>query len=388
MPGFEWINDDEKKLVEKVFDNGGVLFRHGFESIRNGVFMVNEFEDKFATALEIETALAVSSGTSALKVALRALGVGPGDEVITQCFTFVATLEAIVEVGATPVVTEIDSTLNMDVADLEKKITPNTKVILPVHMLGTPAAMREIMRLANKHKIKVLEDTAWGCGAKLDGSFLGTIGDVGAFSFDYAKTITTGEGGMVVSNDRQIAANARAYHDHGHENNPNLPRWEDSRSSSGFNYRMSELQAAVGLAQLEKLDLIIRHQKQVGEEFRSRLAKSEGVEFRHQPDGSESSFDAFVFFVRKKELAWEIRRALRASGHNTKILPEAVTWHFAAHWSHIPQLQGQLQREGLPPFPKSFSILSRSVALPISRFTDPEAIAEQCEIILRVVGES
>lgn len=385
MPGFEWIDSNEKDNVLHLFDNGGVLFRHGFDSIRNGVFMVQDFEEQFRTAMGSNNALAVSSGTAALKVALEALDVGPGDEVITQSFTFVATVEAIVECGATPVITEIDSSLNMDPEDLERKITSKTKVIIPVHMLGTPAPMVEIMRIARENDLKVLEDTAWGCGAKLQDSFLGTIGDIGAFSFDYAKTLTTGEGGMVLTSNLELFEKAKAYHDHGHENNPNLPRWEDSRSGSGFNYRMSELQAAVGQAQLEKLESIVKHQRKIGKEFLENL-ESPKIEFRSEPDGSQSSFDAFVFFVESSETAKLIRSNLLANGFGTKILPEAVTWHFAATWDHIPSVREQLDATN-DSLEKSKYYLSKAVALPISKYTDSASIKEQSRIILESCKE-
>ena len=125
-------------------------------------------------------------------------------------------------------------------------------------MLGTPCNLNPIIKIAEKNKIKIIEDTAWGCGGKLNGKYLGTIGDAGTYSFDFAKTITTGEGGMTVFKNKSYLDKAKAYHDHGHENNPLLPRWEDSRSSSGFNYRMSELQGAIGIAQLKNLAVLLK----------------------------------------------------------------------------------------------------------------------------------
>jgi len=167
MPGYEWIGEEESEQVASIFANGGVLFRHGFDSLRKGSYKVLEFEKKFSKHVGVSEALAVTSGTSALKIALKALGVGPGDEVITQSFTFVATVEAIVEVGATPVIAEVDLSLNMNPQDLKKKITSATKAVIPVHMLGTPARMREILSICKEADILVLEDSAWGCGGKL-----------------------------------------------------------------------------------------------------------------------------------------------------------------------------------------------------------------------------
>ena len=165
MPGFEVIGPEEAAEVQDVFAHGGVLFRHGFEGLRNGCYKVQEFERNFAHAMQSQHALAVTSGTAALRVALAALGVGPGDEVITQCFTFVATVEAIIEARATPVCTEVDETLNMDPQDLRSKITSRTKAVIVVHMLGTPARLREISKICKEFNIVLIEDAAWGCGA-------------------------------------------------------------------------------------------------------------------------------------------------------------------------------------------------------------------------------
>ena len=214
MPGFEVFGEEEKQQALQVFDTG-VLFRYEFGEQRKGVYKVREFEQAFAEYTGAAHAQAVTSGTAALKVALSALGVGIGDEVITQGFTFVATWEAIFDVGAKPVFTEIDQTLNMDPADLDKKITPKTKAIIPVHMLGVPAKIKEIKAIADKHGIPVLEDTAQAAGARLHGQHLGTFGQFGTFSFDAVKTMTTGEGGMAVTDDQDLAARMRCLSLHG-----------------------------------------------------------------------------------------------------------------------------------------------------------------------------
>ena len=199
-------------------------------------------------------ALAVTSCTAALRVALATLKLKKKDEVITQSFTFVATVEAIIESGATPICANINETLNMDPDDLIKKINKKTKAVIIVHMLGVPAQVDKIKTICKKYKITLIEDTAWGCGGKYKNRFLGTWGDIGAYSFDFAKTLTTGEGGMLIFKSKKKYELAKAWHDHGHENNPKFPRWEDTRKSSGFNFRMTEMQGAVGIAQLQKLN--------------------------------------------------------------------------------------------------------------------------------------
>ena len=364
MPGFEVIGAEEQAEIDDVFRRGGVLFRHGFDGIRNGCYKVRDFESAFAEYMGVPHALAVTSGTAALRVALAALDLQPGDEVITQAFTFVATAEAIIESRLVPVCCEVDDTLNMDPADLERRITSRTRAVIAVHMLGAPARLREIKAICERHRLILIEDAAWGCGGSLDNIRLGTWGQMGTFSFDFAKTMTTGEGGMVVFHERADYERAAAWHDRGHENNPTVPRWEDTRSGSGFNYRMTELQGAVGLAQLRKLDDVVRRQRTNRDAIWRAIADLPGVTPRAVPTGSQETADALVFEVPDAEIAREVRSRLLAAGSATKILPEAVTWHFAGTWSHMPELvatHGDLAVA----FPATSARLSRCVSLPV-----------------------
>lgn len=385
MPGFEVIGAEEQAEINDIFARGGVLFRHGFDALRNDCYKVREFESAFAAYMKVPHALAVTSGTAALRVALAVLDLQPGDEVITQSFTFVATAEAIIEARAVPVCCEVDATLNMDPADLERRITPRTRAVIAVHMLGTPARLREISSVCERHEVVLIEDAAWGCGGALDGRALGTWGRMGTFSFDFAKTMTTGEGGMVVFRDKRDHERAAAWHDHGHENNPAVPRWEDTRSGSGFNYRMTELQGAVGLAQLRKLDDVVRRQRNNRDALWRAIADLPGVVARDVPSGSHETADALVFETRSKEVARDTRAALVAAGLSTKILPEAVTWHFAGTWSHMPELvatHGELSTA----FPATAQRLSRCVSLPIMVKMDEATPVKMRTAIESVVG--
>jgi 8-amino-3,8-dideoxy-alpha-D-manno-octulosonate transaminase len=373
MPGYELIGKEEFQEVQEVFDNGGVLFRHGFDSLRNDCYKVREFERAFALQMGVSRALAVTSGTAALRVALAALNLGPGDEVITQSFTFVATVEAIIESGATPVCVNIDKTLNLDPVELKKTITPKTKAVIVVHMLGTPAKLPEISLICKTHNLYLIEDCAWGCGGKLDDKFLGSWGDIGTFSFDFAKTMTTGEGGMLIFKDKAVHKLAAAWHDHGHENNPSVPRWEDTRSGSGFNYRMMELQGAIGLAQLRKLSLVIEAQRSNRAKILDSIIDLSGIEFREVPLNSYETADALIFMVDSNAKAMKCRNELLLAGISTKILPEAYTWHFAGAWNHMPELVLSHGRELQKAFHSSHSILSRAVSLPIGVKLDPMA---------------
>ena len=365
MPGFEVIGAEEQAEINDVFARGGVLFRQGFDTLRNNCYKVRDFEAAFASYMGVPHALAVTSGTAALRVALAILDLQPGDEVITQSFTFVATAEAIIESRAVPVCCEVDGTLNMDPVDLERRITPRTRAVIAVHMLGTPARLREISAICERRNIILIEDAAWGCGGSLDGRALGTWGRMGTFSFDFAKTMTTGEGGMITFHDRADYESAAAWHDHGHENNPAVPRWEDTRSGSGFNYRMTELQGAVGLAQLRKLNDVVRHQQKNRDAMWRAISNLPGIVARDVPAGSVETADALVFETPSASVAREIRSRLVTAGLATKILPEAVTWHFAGTWSHMPEL---VARHGdlSDAFPATAARLARCVSLPVT----------------------
>jgi 8-amino-3,8-dideoxy-alpha-D-manno-octulosonate transaminase len=365
MPGYELIGSEELAEIQDVFAHGGVLFRHGFDALRNDCYKVRQFEQEFVANMGVKHALAVTSGTAALRVALAALGIGPGDEVVTQSFTFVATVEAIIESRATPVCAEIDTTLNMDPDDLLRKITPRTRAVIVVHMLGTPARLSEIAEICRQKNLILIEDTAWGCGGKLQGKPLGTWGDVGTFSFDFAKTMTTGEGGMLVCHDEDVWKKAAAWHDHGHENNPAVPRWEDTRASSGFNYRMMELQGAVGLAQLRKLPGVVEAQRRNRDRLWQAISDLPGIQARTIPEAAYDTADALVFLVPDSSAALRCRQELLAAGLATKILPEAYTWHFAGTWKHMPELVAAHGGSLDTAFPQSHAILSRAVSLPV-----------------------
>ncbi|MBL4691938.1 MAG: aminotransferase class I/II-fold pyridoxal phosphate-dependent enzyme, partial [Magnetovibrio sp.] len=218
----------------EVFDKyGGVMFAHGFDAMRGGSFKVRELEAAFAKRLGATHAQAVSSGSAALKVGMDALGIGRGDEVITQAHTFVATVEAILMCGATPVIVDVDDSLNMDPVAMEAAITDKTKCIIPVHMMGVAADMNPILSIAKKHGIKVMEDSAQGTGGTYKGKALGTLGDVGTFSLDAGKVIQCGEGGMIVTNDLAIFEQARGAHDHGHEYSTTLGRGQEGARCGG-----------------------------------------------------------------------------------------------------------------------------------------------------------
>ena len=334
MPGFEVFGDKEKQEIMDVLETG-VLFRYEFGEQRKGIYKVRTFEENFAKYTGAGYAQAVTSGTVALKVALAVLGVGPGDEVITQGFTFVATWEAIFDIGATPVFTEIDTTLNMDPVDLEKKINDRTKAIIPVHMLGSGARIDEIMAIADKYNIPVIEDTAQAAGGRWRGRHLGTFGKCGTFSFDAVKTMTTGEGGMVITDDEKVWRNMSEYHDHGHDHVPNPGgRGGEGRSFIGFNYRMMELQGAIGIAQLAQLDSIVASQKKNKAAMKASASKLPGVTFRTLVDEEGDSATFLAFFLPSREKAQAVNRILQDNGAGAISFADN-TWHYYPKWEHL-----------------------------------------------------
>jgi len=386
MPGFELVGKEEQDAINEIFEqSNGVVFAHGFDALRNHIFRVRDLEKVVAKKVGSRYAQAVSSGSAALKVALKALGVKPGDEVITQSFTFVATVEAILEVGAIPVIVDIDRTLNMCPKSFEAAITDKTKAVIPVHMLGVTAQMDEIVAIARQHNILILEDTAQGLGGKFNGHYLGTIGDIGTYSFDGGKTVICGEGGMVVTNDDTKFVSARAYHDHGHEYSTIVGRGREDALCTGFNYRMSELQAAFALAQFKKLDMILERQKK-NQILLLDLIKEIGFEFRTIPDPEGDIGDSIVFFLDTDKHAEYFVKRMAEEGLATKNLPDAIKWHFAKHWGHMFR-EYNFYNDGLNHWKKSDEILSRSIALPVMVNMTNEQINDIAAKLLKIAKE-
>lgn len=396
MPGFEWLGQEEKDAVAQVMDTG-VLFRYEFAEKRGDSWRVKQFEEAFARYTGARHALAVTSGSAALKVALAALGVGPGDEVITQGFTFVATWETILDIGAVPVFCEIDYSLCMDPADLKARITPRTRCIIPVHMLGAQARIEEIMAVADEHGIPVLEDTAQSAGCTLNGRHLGTFGRVGTFSFDPVKTLTTGEGGMLITDDPELWQNASEYHDHGHDHRP-VGRGNEGRRFMGFNFRMMELQGAIGLAQLAKLPRMVQVQREIKARLREALAELPGVSFRHLPDPEGDSATFLSWFMPDAEQAGRLAELLAAEG--AAPVPWGVnTWHTYHNWEHLHQAatvirsgwpfkrpDGEL-RYGPEDLPRSKELLERCLSWQIMLGWEGEKLEQMLQGIKRALAK-
>ena len=375
MPGFEWIDIEEKTAVGKLFDDGGVLFAHGFDKLRKN-YHVREFEESCRNYFDCKHALAVSSGTAALKIALKAVGVKPGDEVITQAFNFIATVEAIIDCGARPVIVNVDESLNMAPVELEASITKKTTAIIPVNMLGVAADLNQIKTIGRENSIPIVEDNCEAIGAKYSGKFLGAIGEVGILSFDQGKMIATGEGGMILTNNDSIDKYSREYHDHGHENNRRYPRGRDTKSTPGFNYRMTEMQAVVGKVQLNKLNRMLSANKERYDILEKTL--KEKFELRKIPINSQPSWDTFIILEENQSLREKIINLLNKKGIGTKNLPDAMEWHCSFFWNHaLPKKQIQRSK-------RTKQLLETAIAIPIWLRKETSDYSELTEEILNL----
>ncbi len=259
---------------------------------------VRRFENDFAAKTGARYALAVSNGTVALHLALLALDIGPGDEVIVPDLTFAATINAVIHAGATPVIVDVDRTSwNIDPLAIAAAITPRTRAIMPVHLYGQPADMDAVLALASQRNLVVIEDAAEAIGAAYKGRHCGTIGDAGTFSFFSNKLLTTGEGGMVVFRDAAVAERARRLRDHGMD--PARRYWH---LEVGYNYRLTNVQAAIGCAQLEQIDRFLARKLEIAGRYRRGLSQIEGLTLPALIDGHANSYWAFTMIVDLERL--------------------------------------------------------------------------------------
>ena len=358
-PGNELIDKKELNEIKKIFTkSNGVLFAHGFDKRRKNIFRVRKFENELSKKFNSKYVQCVSSGTAAIKIALKALGVKSGDEVITQSFNFIATIEAILDCGAKPIITGINEGLNMPVKELSKLITKKTKAVIIVHMLGYSAEIDKIIKFCKKKRIPLIEDNCEAVGGSFNGKKLGTLSDIGIFSFDFGKTITTGEGGCILTNNKKNYLFFKRYHDHGHKLLKKIPRGVDDADMPGFNYRMTELQAAVGLSQIMKLDFILKESKKRFLLIQKILSKKK-VCMREIYSRSEPNYDTLIFKVKSMNKRKKIVNYLVKSGIGTKNLPDAIKWHFAYFWKHA------ITKDQLKNTVKSKKILEQYIAIPI-----------------------
>ncbi len=396
-PGGLRIDEKEEAAVLEVL-RAKRLFR--YYGPKEGPSKVAELEERFAQIMGVKHAIAVTSGSAALMCGLAALGVGPGDEVILPAFTWIASAEAVMGVGGVPVVAECDESLTLDPVDVERRITPKTKVIMPVHMRGAPSRMDELLAVARKHGLKVLEDTAQADGGSYHGRRLGSIGDIGAFSFQFNKIVTAGEGGAVITNDQGLFHRAVMIHDVAGGSRNNIP---PEQIIPGLNFRMSELQGAVMLVQLERLEGLLkdmRRNKALLKGAMEGIAQRKGVSFRAINDPQGDTAIGLVFFAPTAERAAAISKALDAEGAPNWLLyqPDHADNHIYVHWTPVVNHrtwsetggpwrwhEGEVNY-GPDACPRTLNLLSRAVHLDISPDLTSENIEELAEAVNKVLG--
>jgi 8-amino-3,8-dideoxy-alpha-D-manno-octulosonate transaminase len=374
MPGFEFFGPEERKEVNDVLETG-ILMRYGFDGPRKGIWKSRELESEICKAFRVNHTQLVSSGTAALTTALAALGIGAGDEVIMPVFTFVASFEAVLSVGALPVLVDVDETLTLDPGAVRRAITPRTKCVMPVHMCGGMADLDALSRICKEHKLLLLEDACQSIGATYKGKYLGTIGDAGTLSFDFVKTITCGEGGAVMTNDTKIYTNCDGYSDHGHDHKGN-DRGLEPHPFIGYNFRISELHAAVGLAQFRKLGQFLAIQRKHHARLQAILSTVPEIAFRSLPDPGGDSCTFLSWFLPTEALT----RALVAELKEQGILAGNFywyehNWHYIRKWDHLLQAvslnklsepqERAIRQLSETAFPVSDGIMSRCISTAI-----------------------
>lgn len=357
-PGAYWMSEDERREVDEVLESC-YLFRYGKPGDSGFKAKTYELEQRFAAYCGAKHCVANSSGTASLLISLKALGVGPGDEVIVPAYTFVASYTSIIFAGAIPVLAEIDESLTIDPADVKKRITPHTKAIMPVHMLGNPCDMDAIMAIAAEHGIPVIEDACQANGGSYRGKKLGAIGQIGAFSLNCFKTISSGDGGLVVTDDPDLYERAFGFHDQGHK--PNRTGVEVGRREIlGLNFRMTELTAAVALAQLRKIDRITSTLRQKKALFREAIGEIPGMTYRRLNDRNGECGTLLTVIFDSPTKAAAVAEELGTTTVNNS------GWHVYSNMEHVMAF---LADNGRPTskgsYPRTDDILSRSINLSV-----------------------
>jgi 8-amino-3,8-dideoxy-alpha-D-manno-octulosonate transaminase len=394
MPGFELWGDEERKEVNDVLETG-ILMRYGFDGPRKGVWKAKELEDAICKRFGSKHAQLTSSGTAALTTALAALGIGAGDQVIMPSFTFVASFEAVLSVGAVPVLVDVDETLTINPEAVRRSISPKTKLVMPVHMCGSMADLDALISICKEHNLILLEDACQSIGASYKGRALGTIGHAGTFSFDFVKIITCAEGGVVMTNDEALYVKCDGYTDHGHDHK-GVDRGADLHPFLGYNYRISELHAAVGLAQIRKLDKFLEIQKRNQSLLKNILSQVPEVSFRKIPDPGGDSCTFLSWFLPTEEIAAAVVNELKAQG----ILAGNFywydnNWHYIRKWDHLKNStslhtfneaqQEALKKLGSQDFSASDAVMSRCISTAISLVWTEEQIKDKGEKIVSAI---
>ncbi len=398
MPGFEFFGEEERKHINDVMQTG-ILMRYGFDGPRKGIWKAKELEAAICKKFGSKYAQLVSSGTAALTTAMSALGIGYGDEIILPSFTFVASFEAVLSVGAVPVMVDVDDTLTLNPEAVRNAITPKTKCVMPVHMCGSMADMDALIAICKEHNLILLEDACQSIGASYKGKTLGTIGDAGTFSFDFVKTMTCAEGGAITTNREDVFINSDGFSDHGHDHKGGADRGADLHPFIGYNYRISELHAAIGLAQIEKVDKIIAIQKKNHAALKNMLSAIPEVSFRRIPDADGDSCTFLSWFLPTEEITKAFVAEMKAQG----ILAGNFywydnNWHYIRKWEHLkksitlnalhPDLKAAVMHHANKDFSASDALMSRCISTAIGLLWTDEQLKEKGEKMVAAIKKA
>ena len=394
MPGFELFGAEERKEVNDVLETG-ILMRYGFDGPRKGIWKAQELEKAITETFGCQYAQLTSSGTAALTTAMVALGIGVGDEIIMPSFTFVASFEAVLSVGAIPVLVDVDDTLTLNPAAVKKAITAKTKCVMPVHMCGSMADLDALAAICKEHQLILLEDACQSIGGTYKGKHLGSIGHAGTFSFDFVKTMTCAEGGVVMTNSEDVYIKSDGYTDHGHDHK-GADRGADLHPFIGYNFRISELHAAVGLAQIKRLPEFLALQKKNHAQLINILKQVPEITFRRIPDPGGDSCSFISWFLPTEEITRAVVAELKAQG----ILAGNFywfdnNWHYIRKWDHLknsvtlnalhPEIKAKVMEQANKDFAMSDAILSRCISTSISLLWTEEQISEKGQKIVAAV---
>lgn len=341
MPGMDVFGAEERKEVNDVLETT-CLFRYNHEHLRQDMWKTRELEEEVKQFTNAPFAHAVSSGSTAVSTMLAAAGIGFGDEVIVPPFTYVAPIECVLWAGALPVFADIDETLNLTAESIEKAITPNTKAVLIVHMCGATGDMDAIVEVCKKHNLTLVEDAGQAMGAFYKGKSVGLFGKAGAFSMDFFKITTAGEGGMCITNDEAAYHTMEQFSDHGHTHIGSNRGMED-HPIIGINYRQGELNAAIGLAQMRKISAIRDAKRKNKAILKAKLAEVEGITFRNMPDPDGDSATFLNFFLPTQEKAQTAAKQLSEDDLGGFNYWFTNMYHFINQWDHVKNLKAPVK---------------------------------------------
>ena len=337
MPGTELFGAEEKKEVMDVLETG-VLFRYGHDAQRNGHWKARDFEAEVRKVTGAKFAHAMSSGSTAVATALAAAGLGAGDEVIVPPFTFIATIEAVLFIGAIPVFAEVDETLCLSAEGIKNAITPKTKGVCLVHMCGGMGDMDAIMEVVEANNLILVDDAGQAFGASYKGTSVGLFGKTGAYSFDFFKIATAGEGGILVTNDEATYKIADAYSDHGH-NHEGSNRGMEQHPVLGFNYRIGEVNAAIGAVQTRRVPQVREANRKNKKMLTEILSQTEGIGFARiaDPEGDSATF--LNILMPDADAAKRTVAAFNEAGITGFNYWYTNMYHFINQWDHLKEMR-------------------------------------------------